>query len=347
MSGKLSFPRRIWTNTYSRVLIALLLCFTALALGTAGFFDFAEAAPSGPSSQQQPSGGLSAEVKASPKARAALQALQATTGAQIVSQVSRETGAYNFVRATDDTVLSEDNTSAKPEARAFHFLRSHGALVGMSEAERQMVGNTEAAKGVGFGSELRVAKTIKDSIGSNHVRLNQFYQGLPVFGAQLVVHMNERGITAINGNYVPDVKVTTTPAVSAARATATALQQQAGSAPLKVVKTELSIYRKGLLEGYRGQSVLAYNVEVTDGRATNMQVWVDAMKGTVLNRIQLSHPALDRIIYTPEFNPLFAVRHEGDPLTPGQRPVRQAPIRSTTSTSGRAHLQPVQFRLWS
>jgi bacillolysin len=320
MSGKLPFPGRIYANTYFRVSIAVLLCFIALALSTARFFDFAEAAATDPSPQQEPQRRVAAnQVKASPRASAALQELQAATGAQIVSQVSRETGAYNFVRATADTVLSADNTSAAPEARALDFLRMHGALVGMSDTERQIV-RTGAAKGVGLGSELRVAKVIKDSIGSSHVRLNQFYQGLPVFGAQLVVHMNDRGITSINGQYVPEVKVSTTPAVSAVQATATALRQQAGDAPLKVVKTELSIYRKGLLEGYRGQSVLAYNVEVTDGRATNMQVWVDAMKGTILNRIQLSHPALDRIIYTPDFNPLFAVRHEGDPLTPGATP---------------------------
>ena len=105
MSGKLPFPGRIYANTYCRVSIAVLLCFIALALSTARFFYFAEAAASDPSPQQEPKGSLSAEVKASPKARAALQALQATTGGKIVSQVSRETGAYNFVRATGDTVL--------------------------------------------------------------------------------------------------------------------------------------------------------------------------------------------------------------------------------------------------
>lgn len=51
MSSKLSFPRRIWANAYSRVSIAVLLCFIALGLGTARFFDLAGAAASDPSPQ--------------------------------------------------------------------------------------------------------------------------------------------------------------------------------------------------------------------------------------------------------------------------------------------------------
>ena len=261
-----------------------------------------------------------APEEASPTASAALQMLEDTTGGQIVSRVSRETGSFSFVRATDNAVLVVGDTSASPEARAFDFLRDHGALVGMSDAERQMVGITVAARRPGFGSELRVAKVIKDSIGSTHVRLDQSYQGLPVFGAQLVVHMNERGVTGVNGHYVPEVKVGVTPRLSAAQAQAVALRQQVGEAPLQVVRTELSIYRKGMLEGYRGESVLAYSVEVTDGKAMREQVWIDATKGTVLNRISLNPDALDRIIYTPEYGEPFDVRHEGDPLTPGATP---------------------------
>jgi bacillolysin len=253
-------------------------------------------------------------------ASAALQKLEDATGGQIVSRVSRETGSYSFVRANDHAVLAVGHTNASPEARAFDFLRDHGALVGMSDVERQMIGVSGADRRAGLGSELRVAKVSKDSIGSTHVRLNQFYRGLPVFGAQLVVHMNKRGVTAVNGHYVPDVKVDTTPSLSAAQAQAVALRQQVGAAPLTVVKTEMSIYRNGLLEGYRGPSVLAYSVEVTDGKAVRDQIWVDATKGTVLNRISLSPDALNRTIYTPEYGEPFDLRHEGDPLAPGATP---------------------------
>ena len=80
-----------------------------------------------------------------------------------------------------------------------------------------------------------------------------------MFGAQVVVHMNDRGITAINGLYVPDVKISAKPNLSADQAVTAALR--AAGSGLNVVRNQLSIYRKGLLEGYNGQSLLAYSVD--------------------------------------------------------------------------------------
>ena len=59
------------------------------------------------------------------------------------------------------------------------------------------------------------------------MRLNQFYRGLPVFGAQVVVHMNNSGITAINGLYVPDVKISAKPNLSAEQPVTAALRAPA------------------------------------------------------------------------------------------------------------------------
>jgi len=303
------------TRTHYRITIAAMLCLTALALGAVSFFDITAAADS--LAAQKETKRVEA-AKASPAASAALDGLRRATGAQIKAHVARETGNYDFVRAADGLVLEVDNANAAPEERAFNFLRGRGALIGMNDAERQL----SASNGFGDDSKsasiLKVSRVDKDAVGATHVRLNQFYRGLPVFGAQVVVHMNDRGITAINGLYVPDVKISTKPNLSADQA-ATAALRTAGSG-LNVVSNQLSIYRKGLLEGYNGQSVLAYSVELTDGKAINVQIWVDATKGAILNRIELSHAAINRTIFTPEHDPLFAVRHEGDPLTPGATP---------------------------
>lgn len=76
MSSKVSFPRCIWANAYSRVSIAVLLCFIALALVTARFSDLAGAAASDPSPQQEPQRRVAAiQVKASPTAIAGALAL--------------------------------------------------------------------------------------------------------------------------------------------------------------------------------------------------------------------------------------------------------------------------------
>ena len=253
-------------------------------------------------------------VKASAASAAALSKLQATGGQVGKSNVSRATGVFDFVMATLGGVLVGDGGNGAPEERAISFLREHGGLVGMSMAERGALGVAAPA------SPLRAAGMTTDSVGSTHVRLNQYYRGLPVFGAQVVVHMNASGITGVNGNYVPGINAGTTPTVTAAQAAATALKQQVGPSPLSVNKTELAIYRKGLLEGYQGDSVLAYNVELSNTQGLREQVWIDAGTGSVLNRIQLQHQGLDRNIYTPEYEESFRVRKEGDPNTPGQTP---------------------------
>ena len=304
------------TRTYFRVTIAAMLCLTALALGAVSFFDLTASADSLEVQQETKS---AAAAKVSPAAKAALDGLRRATGAQIKAHVAKETGNYDFVRAADGLVLEADNTSASPEERALNFLRGRGALVGMNAAERELAGNSNASSDdLKSASIMKVSRVDKDSVGASHVRLNQFYRGLPVFGAQVVVHMNDRGITAINGHYVPDLKISTKPNLSADQAATAALR--AAGAGLNVVGNQLSIYRKGLLEGYNGQSLLAYSVELTDGKAVNVQIWVDATKGAILNRIELSHAAINRTIFTPEHDPLFAVRHEGDPLFPGATP---------------------------
>lgn len=303
------------TRTYYRITIAAMLCITALALGAVNFFDITAAANSTAVQKETKS---VAAVKASPAASAALDGLRRATGAQIKAHVAKETGNYDFVRAADGLVLEVDNTSAAPEERAFSFLRGRGALIGMNAAERGLASKTPSGDDSKSASVLRVLRVNEDSAGNTHVRMNQFYRGLPVFGAQVVVHMNDRGITAINGLYVPDVKISTKPNLSADQAVTAAMR--AAGAGLNVVRNQLSIYRKGLLEGYNGQSLLAYSVELTDGKATNVQIWVDATKGAILNRIELSHAAINRTIFTPEHDPLFAVRREGDPLTPGATP---------------------------
>lgn len=258
------------------------------------------------------------QVSASPVAANALARLQSSSGTQIVSHVSRATGVYDFVRMQGTATLpAVDNILATPESRARTFLSQNGDLVGMNATERTLVASSNAPAVTVAASALKVAKVSTDAIGSTHVKFDQTYKGMNVFGAQLVVHMNSGGITGINGNFVPGVNATSTPRLT----TAQAGQYAKGSATnLSATKFDLNIYRTGLLEGQRGESVLAYAVEVTDGKSMRDQVWIDATKGTKLNRITLNPHGLDRIIYTPVYGEPFDVRHEGDPYTPGPTP---------------------------
>ena len=52
-------------------------------------------------------------------------------------------------------------------------------------------------------------------LGFAHVRLPQMYNGIPVFGRQLIVHLDAREqITAVNGDYAPGLNVPSQPTIS-------------------------------------------------------------------------------------------------------------------------------------
>ncbi|MFZ1218328.1 MAG: M4 family metallopeptidase, partial [Chthoniobacterales bacterium] len=190
----------------------------------------------------------------------------------------------------------------------------------MNEAERAAVAAGDSSRP---GSNLQTARTTTDSMGMKHVRLNQVYQGLRVFGAQVVVHMNNEGITGVNGDYVPDISIGTVPYVTqpvAVEEALTSLRKDAGTGPgLKAGKTELAVYPAGLLEGRPVASRLAYSVEVI-GEKTAEQVWIDAQTAAVLLRVPMHEAALYRTIYSPRYDPdnpdLFVQRKEGDPPHP-------------------------------
>ncbi len=295
---------------FSRVLLFLALCVVLIGgIVATSEVSFAQ-------------GGLSAE-----EARAQL---DAATGGQLVTSTKRETGNLSMVSAPNGAVLAADDAAARPEVRASAFLQRYGSVMGIRDA----------------ATELRAVKVVPDAFGMTHVRMNQYYNGLPVFGAQVIVHMNGQGITGVNGNFVPNINVNTAPAVSRAAALAGAGESVSLANPnVEVVPaaSNLAIYRTGLLEGYVGQDHLAYNV-VVEGEGVKEQVWIDAQTGKVLNRISLVHTHNgnpNRRVYTPEYDPenpdSNVVRTEGQPpLVPGH-PIVESPMDDLYDFSGQTY----------
>jgi hypothetical protein len=119
MSSELSFRRRIWANAYSRVSIAVLLCFTALALGTARVFVFTGAAQLNADPSQTLSGQkISIIFDRDVAAGAALSQNKAVPSAQgghewdgiaLVPDPLERTGSYDFHEF--DVLANFDNDS--------------------------------------------------------------------------------------------------------------------------------------------------------------------------------------------------------------------------------------------
>jgi bacillolysin len=250
--------------------------------------------------------------KVNPVATAALTNLQKSNRSEITTQLSPQTGSYRFVRAANG-VLAASDSSATPQTRAKAFLATHGGLVGMSDDER--------ASAIA-GSDLQATQPTTDALEMTHVRLNQSYRGIPVFGAQVIVHMNEQGITGVNGDYVPRISVGTIPLItegSALEAAMTALQRKTTGEKWKVARVETVVYPAGLLEGRPVTSRLAYSIVATAEKSAE-QVLIDGTTGAVLLQFPVHQTALFRTIYSPRYDPmnpdLFVQRREGDPPSP-------------------------------
>ncbi len=67
--------------------------------------------------------------------------------------------------------------------------------------------------------ELRARRTIVEENGARHLRLDQYYNGLRVIGADMVAHFAADGsLLAFNGTPVPDLELDVNPAITAATA---------------------------------------------------------------------------------------------------------------------------------
>ena len=236
--------------------------------------------------------------------------LASNAGGDLQTHFASELDAFDFVRAAGSRPLARV-TGSSFEQRARSFLARYGAVIGMTASERRLVNG-----GAGRGSELRLAGIETDTLGMTHVRFDQFYRDVPVFAAQILVHLDRRGIVGVNGTYVPRIAAPMRLDITSAAAREVALTAVRKAFPgveLRARDLETTVLRLGLVEGRPGRSVLTRSVEVS-GDGVMERVFVDGRIGAVLLRAPLLHTARDRKIYTPVYAPrrpeLFVVQEE-------------------------------------
>jgi Zn-dependent metalloprotease len=138
-------------------------------------------------------------------------------------------------------------------------------------------------------SAFRVQSSTTDAQNKMHIKLQQVYKGVPVYGSELIAHMTGNGSgEALNGRYekIPE-GISTTPSISQERAIAIATQHLKPVQPrhfgfslpdLGESHATLYIYAdKQLITSY----VLAYHV-VTYSKWHRWEYFVDAGSGNIL-----------------------------------------------------------------
>ncbi|MEJ2599716.1 MAG: M4 family metallopeptidase [Anaerolineales bacterium] len=224
----------------------------------------------------------------------------------------KSTQFASFVRVSKDGDLQPGNRSNIPQGKANGFFAAYGGLFGVKNAN----------------AELALLSASTDSQGATHMSYQQVYKGVPVFAAILRAHVDSNNnLTAMNGVFIPDVALNTSPAFSADQAAERALAEVLANPPqnevtgtsldlsaadLTTLAPTLYVYRDGLIQNIPGLNYLVYEVEVTNGSSVDEMVYINAHNGKIVNRISLVEDALFRRLY--EISTDNQIWQEGDPF---------------------------------
>jgi Zn-dependent metalloprotease len=213
------------------------------------------------------------------------------------------TGTVQFLRSKQglESGSNEFVLRNNPNRAARIFLRRHLKLLGMPSADRELVFKRKA----------------KDAIGMTHVRLKQVHRGVPVYGAEVVVHYAPGGkkVRAVNGTFIPYLAINTQPTLDSD--TAIAIVREIQETGELWEEPELRIY-SGHIDPAVWGNHLTWLVRIYDEAEPSRNLYVvDAHTGEVLTTYDELTDARNRIIsdaQNTETNGII-VREEGDPPT--------------------------------
>jgi Zn-dependent metalloprotease len=208
------------------------------------------------------------------------QAMAQASGAPVDVRASRLTGLASFVRAPEGIPVA----GASAEDRALDFLGTYARAFGLS----------------GVTDLRHVRSQIGDRVGMDHVRFRQVHAGVPVTGAELIVHLRGNRVTAVNGRTLGTLAgFSTTPGVPASAAITAAndlLAKRFDVSDAVLSEPRLEVFDRPLIGGPGVPTRLAWFVEAT--RVDLRQfIWVDAETGGVLVRFSQLTDAKSRKIY--------------------------------------------------
>jgi Zn-dependent metalloprotease len=235
----------------------------------------------------------------------ALAALERASGGKAEVTRSSRTGLVTFLSIRNGVGGGagelEGIAPVSPEASARAFVNSYGRLFGLRDASQLLATRTSP----------------RDAVGMDHVRFQQVEQGVPVTGAELVVHLKGSRVVAMNGKALRlPVVFDVVPTFGADRARATAasyMDKRLKVSDAALSEPRLEVFDLGLIGGAPRPTRLAWFVEASRIDARRF-FWIDAHNGAILKHFsQLTH-ALNRKVYNANHGsalPGTLVRSEG------------------------------------
>ena len=219
------------------------------------------------------------DARADQSASASIQSIDSKTerGERLVVRgVSPQSNRVTFAASQGAGILLAGSEGAPPDERALRFIDEYGQPFGLNSRRDAHV--------------LRASPI--DELGLEHVRVQQLHHGIPVMGAQLIVHLHGARVMAVNGRTLDALPDDVTPGIAADAARLAAqrlIEKHSSSRGVSYSEPRLEIFNRGMLDRMTTPSHLAWFVEATDEHLREY-IWIDAKAGSVLlNFSQLPH----------------------------------------------------------
>jgi Zn-dependent metalloprotease len=229
----------------------------------------------------------------------------------LIVQTDETTGAARFIEAQSGSLTREFASAGGPEAQTRAFLNAYGALFGVDDQSGQ----------------LDLADVATDTLGQQHVRMAQREANIPVFGAELVVHLKAGAVLAANGRMAPRPAPHAAPRAGLTNAkAATIAVAYTHLADGKAAQIEQMYVNPGLFTGKADATYLTYRVKVTSEAQPEAAQWVfvDAQSGTV----RFTYAAVEEGRIRNTYNMKHGTSYSGATLV---RTENQAPVTSATN----------------
>ena len=138
-------------------------------------------------------------------------------------------------------------------------------------------------------TEWELISSNSDDLGMSHLKFQQMYKGIPIYGSEVIVHGDEKGMNAVNGRYLATPELEDiTPSLSADQALSTSNHDlgeivkmendKFGIFDKMKSKTELVIYND------KEEVKLAYHVTAYKDIVGRWEYMVDAKSGEILQK---------------------------------------------------------------
>ncbi|PIS42660.1 MAG: hypothetical protein COT24_02585 [Candidatus Kerfeldbacteria bacterium CG08_land_8_20_14_0_20_40_16] len=124
--------------------------------------------------------------------------LQNKLGGNLQYTIDQNTGNLTFLKSQGGgiPITMANSSSLNGVGTANLFMEEYGALFGINNS----------------ATDLSMIKETTDELGMKHIRYGQRYSSVPVFGGEIIVHLNNNlTVASANGKAVPNISLRVLP----------------------------------------------------------------------------------------------------------------------------------------